>query len=276
MSRKDDTPAISFFSFQDIITSITGIMFLVVLILVLMILRSPSNAIRQREMKVSGEIRELEKNLRELRRAAAALNSRTEEQRKRLEELKKLKLESLPGLKSSLIDKLDAADAEIRLRQDETQHFRSLFRQEKSEARKRQKLLAADRAASAALESEIRDLTKRIAEEQQLRKKLEKVLQFVWDRRNPRNPILLVCGEMEITANMLRGPKEQIVFTDSGKCLEWCKSQDRNDVYFILLIKPSAFTYAENFSAELLKAGFQRGREVLPDDRTVIFGELSK
>ena len=63
MSRKDDTPAISFFSFQDIITSITGIMFLVVLILVLMILRSPSNAIRQREMKVSGEIRELEKNL---------------------------------------------------------------------------------------------------------------------------------------------------------------------------------------------------------------------
>jgi len=276
MSRKDNTPAISFFSFQDIITSITGIMFLVVLILVLMILRSPADPLRQREMNVSGEIRELEKNLLELRRAVAALNSRTEEQRRRLEELKKLKLESLPGLKSSLIAKLDAADAEIRSRQEETKHFRTLLRQEKDAAKKQQSLLAADRSASAAAESEIRDLVKRIAEEQLLRKKLEKVLQFVWDRRNPRNPILLVCGEMEITANMLRGLKEQVVFTDSGKCLDWCKSQDRDDVYFILLIKPSAFTYAEKFSLELLKAGFQRGREVLPDDKTVIFGELSK
>ena len=57
MSKKDNTPAISFFSFQDIITSVTGIMFLVVMLLVLMVLRSPVNAIRQKEMNVSKEIR---------------------------------------------------------------------------------------------------------------------------------------------------------------------------------------------------------------------------
>ena len=33
MPKRDHTPAISLFSFQDIITSITGIMFLVVLLL---------------------------------------------------------------------------------------------------------------------------------------------------------------------------------------------------------------------------------------------------
>ena len=206
MSQKDNTPAISFFSFQDIITSVTGIMFLVVLLLVLMVLRSPTDAVRQREMKVSGEIRELENTLEELRRAATALNRRTEEQRRRFEELKKLKLETLPGLKSSLIEKLNAADAEIRLRREETKHFRTLLKQETSAARKQQRLLEADRAESAAVQSEIEELSKRIAEEQRLRKKMEKVLQFVWDRQNPRNPILLVCGEMEITANMLRGP----------------------------------------------------------------------
>ena len=276
MSRKDNTPAISFFSFQDIITSVTGIMFLVVLLLVLMILRSPSNALRQREMAVSGEIRELEKPLQELRRALAALSSRTREERKRLEELKRLKLESLPGLKSSLIERLNAIDLEIRLRQEETKRFRTLSLQEKDAARTLQAKLSADKAATSALNSEIQEISKRIAEERQLRKKMEKVLQFVWDRRNSRNPVLLVCGETEIAANMLRGPKEQIIFTDYAKCLEWCRTQDRDEVYFILLIKPSAFSYAEKFSAELLNAGFQRGREVLPNDKTVIFGELSK
>ena len=276
MSKKDNTPAISFFSFQDIITSVTGIMFLVVMLLVLMVLRSPVNAIRQKEMNVSKEIRELEKPLRELRRALAALNGRTEAERKRLEELKKLKLESLPGLKASLIEKLNAADAEIRSLQEETKYLRSQLKQEQKTAETFRTRLDADKSANTALESEIRELVKHIAEEQQLRKKMEKVLRFVWDRQNSRNPVLLVCGETEISANMLRGKTEQVVFDDYAKCLEWCKSQDRNEVYFILLIKPSAFTYAEKFSLELLDAGFQRGREVLPDDKTVIFGELSK
>ena len=38
MPKQDHTPAVSLFSFQDIITSITGIMFLVVLLLLLFIL----------------------------------------------------------------------------------------------------------------------------------------------------------------------------------------------------------------------------------------------
>lgn len=276
MSRKDNTPAISFFSFQDIITSVTGIMFLVVMILVLMILRTPSNTIRQKEMNVAKELRELEKPLQELRRALAALNSRTQADRKRLEELKKLRLEELPALKASLIEKLNAADAEIRLRQEETKHFRTMRRQEEDKARTLRKKLSDDKTACTSLEKEIRDLAQLIAEQQKVRKKMEKVLQFVWDRQNSRNPILLVCGETEISANMLSGKKEQVVFNDYAKCLEWCRTQDRNDVYFILLIKPSAFTYAERFSIELQDAGFQRGREVLPDDKTVIFGELSK
>ena len=40
MSARDDSPPVSLFSFQDIITSITGIMFLVVLLLALIILDS--------------------------------------------------------------------------------------------------------------------------------------------------------------------------------------------------------------------------------------------
>ncbi len=276
MSKKDNTPAISFFSFQDIITSVTGIMFLVVMILVLMVLRSPTNAIRQREVNVSKEIRELEKPLQELRRALAALSGRTQAERKRLEELEKLKLESLPGLKSSLIAKLNAADTEIRLLQEETKRLRPLLKQEEDTAKTLRTRLAEGRNASTVLESEVRELDRRIAEEQQLRKKMEKVLQFVWDRQNTRNPVLLVCGGTEISVHMLRGGKEQIVFDETAKCLEWCKSQDRDEVYFILLIKPSAFRYAEVFSQALLGAGFQRGREVLPDDKTVIFGELSK
>ena len=44
MPKQDHTPAVSLFSFQDIITSITGIMFLVVLLLLLFILEAEPEA----------------------------------------------------------------------------------------------------------------------------------------------------------------------------------------------------------------------------------------
>ena len=92
MSKKDNSPAISFFSFQDIITSITGIMFLVVMMLVLMILIQPDAAQKQKEQAVSDQLKTLREEMQKLKTALDELNQRSEVQRKRIDELKKLKM----------------------------------------------------------------------------------------------------------------------------------------------------------------------------------------
>ena len=276
MSRKDNSPGISFFSFQDIITSITGIMFLVVMMLVLMVLLSPSNAARQQARAVAGEIRELEKSLAELRQLLAALDSQSEAQRKRIEELGKLKLETLPDLKASLVRKLTAADEAMPRLRSETDRFLLLRKKESAAGVRLQEKTVACGIRRDALNAAITRLKKTVAENRKISERMKNMLRFVWDRRDSREPVLMVCGATEIAATTLTGSTGTQVFNDLDNCLDWCRKHDPDTTYFILLLKPGSFHYAEKFSGELKKAGFRRGREVLPDDKTTVFGEKVK
>ena len=103
MSRKDDSPAISLFSFQDIITSITGIMFLVVILLVIFLFESkPKKADADPETvkmqkSIYAEIVELEKILADFRK-------QEEEQKKLLAELQKMSPETIEKRKKESPD----------------------------------------------------------------------------------------------------------------------------------------------------------------------------
>ena len=203
MSRKDNSPGISFFSFQDIITSITGIMFLVVLMLVLMILNSPSHAARQKAREVSEEIGKLEEDLTVLRKSLEQLDRQTDRQRKRVAELEKLKLETLPELKLSLIRKLTALDEAMLQIVSETKRFVSLRKKESATGVQLQADLVAANTRCDELKQEITQIQAMLAEKQKLYKRIKNVLRFVWNRQDGRDPVLLVCGETEIVADTL-------------------------------------------------------------------------
>ena len=104
MAKKDNTPAISFFSFQDIITSITGIMFLVVLILVLLVVTRSKTAVAAG--KVDLEIAELRQKIEQLKTAVAESASRRDTLRQRISELEKLDAASLPAKREELLRQL--------------------------------------------------------------------------------------------------------------------------------------------------------------------------
>ena len=112
MSRKDDSPAISLFSFQDIITSITGIMFLVVILLVIFLFESkPKKADADPETvkmqkSIYAEIVELEKILADFRK-------QEEEQKKLLAELQKMSPETIEKRKKELEKRI----SELKIRQ---------------------------------------------------------------------------------------------------------------------------------------------------------------
>ena len=83
---------------------------------------------------------------------------------------------------------------------------------------------------------------------------------------------MLECGGGGIRLSGIDDGVEPRVFPDYRACLAHCRTFPADETYFILLLKPSAFPYAEKFSRELRKAGYERGREVLPDEQSVIAG----
>ena len=94
MARKSNgESAISLFSFQDIITSITGIMFLVVLLLMLMMITSrvPTG----KNSRSSESVKELQKELTELKNKLQELRDSQKNLDKEIDNLKKLSPEEI-------------------------------------------------------------------------------------------------------------------------------------------------------------------------------------
>lgn len=276
MAAKDNSPAISFFSFQDIITSITGIMFLVVIMLVLMVLQQNSSPARQKSRELQTELAALENELKQLQDSLVRFRRQDEEQNKRIEELEKLRLETLPGLKQERLRQLKLVDRTIA--ELEETNERILLRQQEQVKIKKEKeiLIQRNKDRLTELRQEIAALDESIRQREKIYLRFRNVIRFVWNKSNPKQPVLLECSGTEITVNPLDGKNRRRIFTNYSECMVHCRTFSPQSTYFVLLLKPSAFSYAERFSRELQKAGYERGREILPDEQVLITGELSE
>ena len=276
MASKDNSPAISFFSFQDIITSITGIMFLIVIMLVLMVLLQSPLASRQKTRELQQELTALENELKQLQDSLAEFRRQIAERNKRIEELKKMRLETLPELKRKWIRQLQVVDREIARLEEENELLLSR-RQEQLELKKKKEILIRrNQDKGVELQQGIVALDEEIRQKEKLYRHFEKVIRFVWNKSNPKRPILLECGETEISVNSIDNKIRRRTFTNFAECMAYCRTFPPEGTYFILLLKPSAFSYGEKFSRELQKAGYERGREVLPDEQVLITGEMQE
>lgn len=273
MSKKDNSPAISFFSFQDIITSVTGIMFLVVIMLVLMMLCQKSSSAQQKEKDLFRELTQLEQQAAELKDAIAKLRKQSAEQDKRIEELKKLKLETLPEMKKEWIRKLRALNRGIAFLEEEKQQLKDDQKKQISLALEKKAHLVRNQDEIRKQEDFILSLAEKIRHKTKLFNKIKNVIRFVWNKSNPKKPVLLECSEKSIVASSLNDFIKRQTFSSYTQCLDFCKKLPPAETYFILLLKPSAFSYAEKFSLDLQKAGFERGKEVLPGEETLISEE---
>ncbi len=276
MAKKDNSPAISFFSFQDIITSITGIMFLVVMMLVLLVV-SRSTAPTAKEKQVDKDVAELQSKLDDLKRKIAANAASRDEMRRRMEELKQLDLASLEEKKAELLRRMEAVSQSIS--------------QEKVNRAELEKMVAAAREAEAKLQAESLQLEAEQSDAEKLQKEAstetetlgkllkhkENVVRFVWQGNIAQRPLLAVCSKEEIAVQdglngkpLFTARAQEGALTD--QFLDWCRKQGSHQYYFVLLVKPSAFVYAEVLSHRLKELGFERGREALPADDFEVMG----
>ena len=109
-SNEDESP-ISLFSFQDIITSITGIMFLVVLLLVLIMLSSFE---KNTSDPVAAETCRLTRELSELKKKLQSLQNNQTELAEQLAKLKKLTPAELAARKMELQQAIHSRTLELK------------------------------------------------------------------------------------------------------------------------------------------------------------------
>jgi hypothetical protein len=275
--REDGDTAISLFSFQDIITSITGIMFLLVLMLVLSLL---SSHLPDKTAAESAERARLADEVARLQAQADALKLNAQSSDIQLAKLRKLSAAELIRRSKELQVQLQKLHAELQTAEAELQRKLHKLNTAAADA---EKLGASNKKLSDA----IADQTSRLTELQQQQKELKKLLRqkknlikYTISQNSGKIPLLLELGSDGIqlldTATMR---KNDLRNSDPEKsCLnlqDILGDFDHNQYYFSLAVKPGGFAYANRVLTILKKAGFERGIEIIPDDKSSLFPEES-
>lgn len=273
--RSEEGSAVSLFAFQDVITSITGIMFLIVLMLVLTLL---SSYLAESSRNNSPDLSELAAEAARLQEAVKQLRHSSSEQEQKLAELRKLSPEEI----SKRIKKMQIQLQQMQqmLQQHETQLKQIVFQADTSERE------------VANITLDIQTMTEQDNKQKEQLKKLEEelkkarhniqqqkqLMKYSIAESSGKIPILLELGIDGIqllntnTQQKLDMRAENIA--DSLNRLQSALDQfDSAQYYFSIAVKPGGFPHAAKLLSLLKTSGFERGFEIIPDDKTSLFAE---
>ena len=264
MSRrrgKGGTP-LSLFSFQDVITSITGIMILVVLLLVLEIIthkieevtrKPPINLdalIAAAEEDKAELTHKVERNRADIKRldgidpgkVAADINREKENRAKLGKEIKRHKGEHAKA--SGTIDDLEGAIATATITKAGQQRVLDGLQGELEKAKRQRRRVR-------------------------------------FTCRCGRQHILVQCAKKGIDVQRVEGDRQVRSFAARGDSyqsalsafLKWAFKHNKDEVHFIVVVKPSAAPYAELLVKMLYAKQFKVGCEPLIEEKNAIFAD---
>ena len=275
--REEDTSAISLFSFQDIITSITGIMFLVVLLLVLIMLTShePTAQTEQPESEENREmlaqIATLQKQLEDMKNVQISVDEE-------LKKLRQLSPEAVEAKIKELEKKLQQKAQEIQDAIKELEKDQAQLEELENKVKKINKELAPKQEKLQKLENERKNLENQIKKKKAEIEQKKKMMEFSIDNNTNKIPVLVEidkdgCQIMNISDGKHIDLRVNNRPADSIKKFWQYLAGNCNPTsnYVTLVIKPSAFPYVENMINTLKQKNYERGVEILPDEKTSIF-----
>ena len=257
---KSGSPPIILIFFQDIITSLSGIMIFLTLMMAV-------DVASHHELGLSGPVLAAVNN-------EAALKSL----RDRLDNLRKaVKHLSLTGLTNSdprraLANATQAIHEEKRqqdllLEQEELRREIARLKRELERSRQESKLSQAEQNA---LESRIRKLNEALAKALQ-----DRGIAFIPEAGIAKTPMLVECSGTKIRAGFLtrdEAPSE-FVATEAGveKFVKFAGARSASQEYFVFFLKPSSFKYGKKLALQLKEQGYDVGFDALEEDRTISF-----
>lgn len=261
MFRNHDSP-ISLFSFQDIITCLTGIMLFLLLILAIRIMEIKENDAQKSPHRA--EIGELRKSRDRQKRQLADMERDADRYRTRLNKVRRLDRTALLFEKTKLERELKKRNARIEKLGTQADELR---RRRLAEESRGDRLRRARHSA----EKELKSLDEAERRNRELRKHREKIRDEIARRRrtlrinvpqgSSKKPLVLECSRDQVRIVDIRGGRSEVIrraspFLPSLANDLWTrlkKDYDIREFYFAVLIKPSAAPYAEYMQVNWLK-----------------------
>ncbi len=261
--RKRQTAPFSLFSFQDIITSVTGIVILIALLLAI-------EVVYQRAASPTGRrqllVRESQAALLDAQQQIAAIEARLAGESSLLDELA-----------SAIPERMAEEDAELQKRSEELR--REIQALEKAELRQQGEVQAAqtrdfdrrtDRTRAAALQAEVERLNEQ-------RKSLhEGGRLFFRATQGTKRAWLTEISLQAIRCAAIDDPDNPVSIKGSTaedrvkSLLAFARRRPSDREYFVLFVKPGAEAQFEVISTVLEKQGFDIGFDLLGENQTVV------
>lgn len=258
MGRRSSSPPISLFSFQDIITSVTGIMILVTLMLGLELIQRTVNAPPQKTAEITTAMETAVENvveeIEDLKQQLAATQQDVME---------------LAGIDpEDLIRELKELEVvNRRLKEDVTESER-----QSTEADRRKKEAEAEKARRKndprTLEEMTRE-TRRIEEELRKLKQSNRVI-FNPAAGSAKQPWLVELSDRGFTVAEVGKVQPPSKFADLNAFHSWASKRDATNEYFVLLIKPTGVDSFPQITALLQQLKFDLGYDLLTANQIAI------
>lgn len=262
--RRRSTPSISFFSFQDLITSVTGIMILLSLLLALSLTqRSPGRPTAHAAEAVDA-VRE---SLAESRAHVAALQGEVRQGEQELAELAGL---SVSGLQRQTSEARQQA-SDLRTRTDRLNNQRQAAQ---TRAQARESELAGRETDRRRLERQQREAARLAAELAEM--KSGKRMFFEAPPDGAKFPWLVEVTGSALRLRLLGRERPPLQFeggTDADRRAQfrqWLRTLDSGSEYVLLLVKPSGLSQYQDLYDLIRSAGLDQGIDLVSEEQQVL------
>lgn len=264
----DHEPPVSLFSFQDIITSLTGIMIFFLLLLSLYIMEMTQK--KQEESPLYKELAQTQEKNAVLKKQISEIASDIQNYRKRIQTAQKQD-ESALRLKRFRLEKnirdLKSQQVDLNQKIREARKNYSRLEKENQQLKQQEKELTQKQKQCDDLAREIAKKKQKIAEIRAELEKRRKEVQVTIDSSINKIPVLIECSIDKICILDTKEKKQRIFSRQSpiiseliDKAMSYLRNFSSGKYYFVFIVKPSAAHYISffqrTFREELKNADF--------------------
>jgi len=256
--RRRQTPPFSLFAFQDIVTSVTGVILLVTLLVTLVLI---TRELGRPEVRSRAVVQEIEPLLEQVKIEITQLRKRVKMSQAEIEQLVNVvpsevrrQLHDLEMQLDRVSKHTESVEEQLRRTTSDEQTWKA--RQHDSH-RNKQKL---------------QELEKKIRELERLRSQLEDENRLIYNpHQAPGKTAWLVdLAEQRILVARLNVAESPKSFSSPTAFLNWANGRDPVREYFVLLIRPNGVTHYRTVFAGLQQKSFDLGTDLIAQDQTVI------
>lgn len=281
--RKDNEVPVSLFAFQDIITSITGIMILVVLLIILDILDAP-NAKKTSPFKE--DVAKLEKTVKRLREELDKESKWLNKNENEILKAASVELSALPKLiekeKRRFLLLTTALNTEKNKNSEAETLIAAIKKKVKKVGEDVTKTKNEKKIAKGVLDEKLAELdvvTKQLAEAKKENEKRQNRVEIRTDKNLGLDPVLVECSKTLIKTKDIKSQSMNEFKSANGdkrvlvrKFYAWMKkslASSKNLV--IVIVKPSSVEYALTVVGMLKGEGFKYNIEPMDENKTGVY-----